>query len=103
MDTTTTDRTCVMCGAVLPRANPVGRPACYCSTTCRRAAEYGLRRVQSHLERVEMQRDSIQRSLDCGHYYPSRRAAQRELEVLDAAIARYRAELRQLIGATVGE
>jgi hypothetical protein len=50
-----------------------------------------------------MQRDSIQQSLDCGHYYPNRRAAQRELEVLDAAIARYRAELRQLIGATVGE
>jgi hypothetical protein len=91
--------TCLMCGAPLPPAKPTGRPARYCSTTCRRAAEYALRRTNAHLQRAEMQRDSIQRSLDCGHYYPSRRAAQREIEVLDAAIARYRAELRQLIGA----
>ena len=35
------------------------RPAAdYCSTGCRRAAEFELRRIQRHLERLEAQRES---------------------------------------------
>ena len=35
----------------------VGRPPSYCSTGCRRAAEYELRRIQRHLERLEARRE----------------------------------------------
>ena len=48
---------CLKCRAPLtPTA--AGRPPSYCSTGCRRAAEYELRRIQRHLERLEAQRES---------------------------------------------
>ena len=40
------------CGAVLVRP-ATGRPPRYCSTSCRRAAEYDLRRAQQLLTRAE--------------------------------------------------
>lgn len=43
---------CVKCGAELS-APPTGRPPTYCSTGCRRATEYELRRLQRRLERLE--------------------------------------------------
>lgn len=36
-------------------ANASGRPALYCSTGCRRAAEYELRRIQTRLAMLENQ------------------------------------------------
>jgi hypothetical protein len=48
---------CSKCRTPLrPRA--AGRPPSYCSTGCRRAAEYELRRIQRHLERLETQLES---------------------------------------------
>ena len=47
---------CLKCRTPLtPTA--AGRPPSYCSTGCRRAAEYELRRIQRHLERLEGRRD----------------------------------------------
>jgi hypothetical protein len=46
--------TCVKCGGGVGRSAR-GRPRAYCSTACRRAAEYELRRVQGALDRVEEQ------------------------------------------------
>lgn len=46
---------CVKCSRPLPERSGPGRPALYCSTACRRAAEYELRRVQASLEHVEEQ------------------------------------------------
>jgi hypothetical protein len=48
---------CLKCRAPLTPTD-VGRPPTYCSTGCRRAAEYELRRIQRHLERLEAQRES---------------------------------------------
>lgn len=45
--------TCRKCGAALAGRPGVGRPAWYCSTGCRRAAEYELRRAQDALATVE--------------------------------------------------
>ena len=48
---------CLKCRTPLtPTA--AGRPPSYCSPGCRRAAEYELRRIQRHLERLEAQRQS---------------------------------------------
>jgi hypothetical protein len=43
---------CVKCGERF-ETNDVGRPARYCSTACRRATEYEIRRLQRHIERHE--------------------------------------------------
>ena len=51
------EKLCLKCRTPLtPTAT--GRPPSYCSTGCRRAAEYELRRIQRHLERLEAQRQS---------------------------------------------
>jgi len=46
---------CRKCGSELPTRTGRGRPAVYCSTGCRRATEYELRRVQKALEDIEEQ------------------------------------------------
>jgi hypothetical protein len=52
------EKRCVKCERPL-KPTGVGRPPSYCSTGCRRAAEYELRRIQRHLERLEAQRESL--------------------------------------------
>ena len=44
---------CVKCGGALPPGKAVGRPPRYCSTACRRLAEYEVSRLQSRLSRLE--------------------------------------------------
>jgi hypothetical protein len=46
---------CRRCGAELPASSGPGRPRSYCSTGCRRAAEYEARRLQKALGDVEEQ------------------------------------------------
>lgn len=46
---------CPRCGAEIA-AKGKGRPPVYCGPTCRRDAEYELRRVQSHLVYAERAR-----------------------------------------------
>ena len=52
---------CLMCGS--PLVHPAtGRPRTYCGPTCRRAAEFELRRVQSQLamaERMEIRARAV--------------------------------------------
>ena len=49
---------CRKCGT--PLAKPAtGRPPRYCSTGCRRAAEYEIRRLNRHLERLESDRETL--------------------------------------------
>lgn len=45
--------TCRKCSKPLPERSGRGRPALYCSTGCRRAAEYEIRRLQATIERLE--------------------------------------------------
>ncbi len=48
--------TCRKCGREVPQsAGGRGRPRSYCSTGCRRAMEYELRRLQKGLEAIEEQ------------------------------------------------
>ena len=48
---------CLKCSAPL-EAPTTGRPPRYCTVGCRRAAEFELRRLQRHLERLERQAES---------------------------------------------
>jgi hypothetical protein len=48
-----TSTRCRNCTAPLPPPPPTGRPPSYCSTECRRAAEFAIRRCNKRLEQVE--------------------------------------------------
>ncbi|CCF85577.1 hypothetical protein [Nitrolancea hollandica] len=94
---TTNTLTCRVCGAelMLPRT---GRPPRYCTVTCRRAAEYALKRTNRHLEGLEWRRDCLRRRLTTEKLYAAcRRAIEKEIAVLEADIDHYRAELGRLL------
>ena len=88
---------CRICAAPLARP-ATGRPPRYCSTTCRRAAEYAIKRINRHLERLEYQRDQ-QRRYAVARGMPARlrRQAEEEIRILEADIDRYGAELAALL------
>lgn len=67
--------TCRKCGNALPERAGTGRPALYCSSACRRAAEYEIRRLSRRLERLEDERHHLRVSLNLHDaqgpgYYP---------------------------------
>jgi hypothetical protein len=92
--------TCRKCGQRLPAASGPGRPALYCSTGCRRAAEYELRRVQAALERAEeslrWHRESIALG-NGGGFMCCGLAKARHVELLEAERAGLEERLRGLL------
>jgi hypothetical protein len=54
---------CVKCGTELS-VPETGRPPRYCSKGCRRAAEYEIRRLQRHLEDLELRERSWRQDAD---------------------------------------
>ena len=49
---------CLKCGSPLTKS-AAGRPSSYCSVACRRAAEYERKRLQKHLERLEIEGEAL--------------------------------------------
>jgi hypothetical protein len=91
--------TCVKCGVILPPKG-VGRPPRYCSTACRRTAEYELRRLQRHLERLEDEERQLDRQIDPQTRQPGLadpRWAARERLIVVGEIRRYEERLRELL------
>jgi len=91
---------CRYCG--LPVSKPrTGRPATYCSTGCRRAAEYDIRRLSRRLEFVERKRDelelvvAIEEVESRGEWQVKRNALM--AAALDGQLQRYRDRLRLLL------
>ena len=93
---------CIVCEAPLTKPR-TGRNPRYCSTTCRRSAEYALKRINTHLLYLEARRDQLRRRLATEDKMLVRhqRSLEREVVALDADCQRYRAELTALIG--IGE
>lgn len=50
---------CLKCGAPLETGSGKGRPKAYCSTACRRSAEYEIRRVDQRLAALELDAQNI--------------------------------------------
>jgi len=88
-------RACPVCGSIVPESTG-GRPARYCSPTCRRLAAYELRRVQARLVRLENQAEACRRDrsglADAHFSSPEQRAAD-----IQAELDRNTARLRELI------
>lgn len=90
---------CVKCGKPLEEPSGAGRAPRYCSVACRRAAEFELRRIQRHLERLEQQRMELAHHnlLDVRDYRGHTLEQQREDNV--RAIAELEARLAALLEA----
>ena len=93
---------CVKCGNVLPPPSAVGRPAKYCSTACRRLAEYEVSRLQSRLSRLEDELLREKRNNSGLQDWCGRDAAARMVD-LRADIEDTEARLRELIVAGAPE
>lgn len=82
------EKVCRICGADLPAQKPTGRPPIYCSTSCRRAAELEITRVNRRLGdlegRLSLTRSSSISTLD-------------DPAMLEREIARQRDRLLELI------
>lgn len=93
---------CLKCSAPLPPRFG-GRPADYCSTVCRRAAEFEVRRINRRLERLEEKRSGLRVDLAAGQYGPvARQHSTRRLAAVDQEIERAEARLRELLTAAAG-
>ena len=81
-----------------------GRPARYCSTGCRRAAEHEVRRANGHLARLESERDALlaeRAAMEAGVHLltteHARRGVEVEIEANAECRAAYEARLRALL------
>lgn len=87
--------TCVKCRLAEVPANEKGRPNVYCSTVCRRAAEFEVRRIDRHLMRLE-ERLSNTRSLNPDLY--TKAQLRRDTDLVEEEIKIAEARLRVLLG-----
>ena len=87
---------CVKCGAALPPGKAAGRPRRYCSTACRRLAEYEVSRLQGRLSRLEDEFLREKHNRSGLKDFSGRDAAARMVD-LRADIAEAEARLRELI------
>jgi hypothetical protein len=91
---------CSMCGTAFA-LNATGRPRRFCGPGCRRAAELKIKRLQSHLERLEQEGEALRRDRsglsDVHGNSPEQRAEDvaRETET-------YERRLRDLLAALEG-
>ena len=83
---------CVKCNAPLERP-AVGRPAGYCSNTCKRAAEYERQRLQRHLESLENYASSLRLLGD----------PDRQVRNVEREIGRAEQRLRELLASAEPE
>jgi hypothetical protein len=89
---------CLMCGAPLEQPT-TGHPRVYCGTTCRRAAEYALRRVQSLLLVAEKTELAARAALELEDFADERRERRKVARWWAGEVARLQGRLRELLGA----
>lgn len=88
---------CPECSGPMPAAKSTGRPATYCSPTCRRAAEYAIRRAQVLLTRAQRaeQDARLRQVTGWGHGSDGKAAG-----FWAAEVERLRTALRELLDGT---
>ena len=87
--------TCVKCNRPLQR-QATGRPASYCSTACRRAAEFEVRRLAAAIERLEGEASHVR-------LYGRRSCFWISGDAREAEIRRAEERLRELMAAGADE
>ena len=94
-------RKCPECGSPMPAAKTTGRPPTYCTPTCRRAAEFALRRAQILLTRAQRAEQDAALAVAVGGSYRAADDGDR-LAFWRSEVKRLRDEIRSLI-AGVGD
>lgn len=93
-----TEKLCLKCGGKLKRP-ATGRPPKFCSTGCRRAAEYELRRLQRRLEALEERASALRQEPDRGMHDVYGRTRLEQLAAVEAEIDEAEDRLRLLLEA----
>ena len=89
--------TCPECSGPMPATKATGRPATYCSPTCRRAAEYAIRRAQVLLTRAQRAEQDARLRVATGWGHKD------DAKVVDfwsGEVDRLRGSLRELLDGT---
>ena len=89
---------CIKCGLPIKTAATTGRPSDYCSTSCRRAAEYEIGRINRRLADLENDLVSENRYKHEGVNFAGQRYPER-LAALQDAITESEARLKRLLSA----
>jgi hypothetical protein len=88
---------CRACGRPLARP-ATGRPPTYCSEACRRSAEFGIRRADRLLAKLEDQASATRVEIAAIESYGGRTAEQHaRLTALEAEIVRHDRRMRELM------
>lgn len=93
---------CVKCGGPLEKP-ATGRPPRWCSTACRRLAEYELRRINRRLEKLEGRASRLRHSPDVGAKDWLGRTHAQALAGTQAEIVEAETRLRALLDASARE
>lgn len=91
---------CAKCGGSLPEKPDAGRPASYCSTACRRSAEFEIRRQDRQLADLEKKMREHREAIAVpGTGYQCCRDRELHLEFFRREVADIEARFRVLLGA----
>ena len=93
---------CLICRRPIPKAAGAGRPSSYCSTTCRREAEFTIRRLQRRLERMENLAAESRIEQATLRQYPLEREKARHTAIV-VEISKLEGRLRSLLGRDSSE
>lgn len=91
--------TCLKCGRELEDSARSGRPRSWCSTGCRRAAEYELRRLSRRLQALEERASALRHSRDSGRRDWLGRTHAEALGDVEAEVREAEGRLRLLLDA----
>ncbi len=90
---------CIECGTPLASLRE-GRPADYCSATCRRMREYARSRAQAAVARAERELAEARLRAVAGTFAQRMVSGPQVVEFWSAEVQRLRAELRTALGGT---
>jgi hypothetical protein len=93
---------CPECGSPMPAAKSTGRPPTYCTSVCRRAAEFALRRAQVLLTRAQRAEQDASLAVATGSNYQAADDAAR-LAFWRSEVQRLRDEIRALLAGAGDE
>lgn len=89
---------CVKCGKPIQTTATTGRPPDYCSASCRRAAEYEVRRVNRRIEMLE-ERLAWEKLTNENTRDASGRKRAERVDSLNGLIAEAEGRLKRLLSA----
>ncbi len=90
---------CPVCRSALDPREGRGRPAAYCSHTCRRTAEFTIRRLARRIDAGELELREVERGFDrWGRAYHDEDDRRARVRALRSWVKKDTQKLRELLG-----